>query len=526
MRLVRGSDGSYGYQYVADENKLTEATEALATAQNELYNLDVQEYEDNLDRMYELYTEFINKVKILADDADGFTEADFASLSPFIQEIEGAATRSSELFGNISSSINDIFGNAFSGEALNTKVTEIVGATRTGLAEMASTIATEGLNLDLVMNAILGTIDEATGERTGGFTELWKAAKDELIEVFAGADGEDGLAQIISDLLENALTLGEGENAETVSLEDLLAIDVEARKEEAENYVEDVTETIKQGWDNLTTSVEKYQSAVTSALSLDVEKLYKDYPGLSEIIHDGTVSHADAEVFLDDEMWLGDSFNNTNTLSRATKLAKYFDSLAGDGSTEWQEYVQDAYAQWLASTTPQVPENSSKPFLPPLPSKDAIAFSGEDGYNSTRLEILKWLLNGGGGGTGYMMKHFQAFDTGGYTGEWGPSGRVAMLHEKELVLNKDDTKNILTAVDTIRSISNALNNNMLAALLDKLSAGASAMMAQETTKDMKIEQDVHIEAIFPNVSVAEEIETAFNDIIDMAAERITKNTRG
>lgn len=527
MRLVRGSDGSYGYQYVADENKLTEATEALATAQNELYNLDVQEYEDNLDRMYELYTEFINKVKTLADDADGFTEADFASLSPFIQEIEGAATRSSALFGNISSSINDIFGNAFSGEALNAKVTEIVSATRTGLAEMASTIATEGLNLDLVMNAILGTVDEATGERAGGFTEIWKAAKDELIEVFAGVDGEDGLAQIISDLLENALTLGEGENAEIFSLEDLLAIDVEARKEEAENYVEDVTETIQQGWDNLTTSVEKYQSAVTSALSLDVEKLYKDYPGLSEIIHDGTVSHADAEVFLDDEMWLGDSFNNTDTLNRAIKLAKYFDSLAGNGSTKWQEYVQDAYAQWLASTTPQVPENSSKPFLPPLPSKDAIAFSGEDGYNSTRLEILKWLLNGGGGGgTGYMMKHFQAFDTGGYTGEWGPSGRVAMLHEKELVLNQADTENILTAVDTIRSISNALNNNMLAALLDKLSAGASAMVAQETTKDMKIEQDVHIEAIFPNVSVAEEIEAAFNDIIDMAAERITKNTRG
>jgi len=101
-----------------------------------------------------------------------------------------------------------------------------------------------------------------------------------------------------------------------------------------------------------------------------------------------------------------------------------------------------------------------------------------------------------------------------------------MLHEKELVLNKDDTENILTAVDTIRSISNALNNNMLATLLDKLSASASAMVAQETTKDMKIEQDVHIEAIFPNVSVAEEIEAAFNDIIDMAAERITKNTRG
>jgi len=145
-----------------------------------------------------------------------------------------------------------------------------------------------------------------------------------------------------------------------------------------------------------------------------VEKLYKDYPGLSEIIHDGTVSHADAEVFLDDEMWLGDSFNNTNTLSRATKLAKYFDSLAGDGSTKWQEYVQDAYAQWLASTTPQAPEvSTTRPAHPPLPSIGAIAFSGEDGYNPTRtatedeaVEIFKWLLHSGGGGTGYTMERF------------------------------------------------------------------------------------------------------------------------
>ena len=34
-------------------------------------------------------------------------------------------------------------------------------------------------------------------------------------------------------------------------------------------------------------------------------------------------------------------------------------------------------------------------------------------------------------------KHqYIAYDTGGYTGAFGPEGRLAMLHEKELVLNK------------------------------------------------------------------------------------------
>ena len=32
-----------------------------------------------------------------------------------------------------------------------------------------------------------------------------------------------------------------------------------------------------------------------------------------------------------------------------------------------------------------------------------------------------------------------SYDTGGYTGKWGPEGKLATLHEKELVLNKQDT---------------------------------------------------------------------------------------
>jgi hypothetical protein len=38
------------------------------------------------------------------------------------------------------------------------------------------------------------------------------------------------------------------------------------------------------------------------------------------------------------------------------------------------------------------------------------------------------------------------FNTGGYTGSWGPEGKMAMLHEKEIVLNKTDTANLLESV--------------------------------------------------------------------------------
>ena len=50
----------------------------------------------------------------------------------------------------------------------------------------------------------------------------------------------------------------------------------------------------------------------------------------------------------------------------------------------------------------------------------------------------------------------KSFATGGYTGEWSngdTEGRVAMLHQKELVLNKTDTENMLAAVQAIRDFS-------------------------------------------------------------------------
>jgi hypothetical protein len=49
------------------------------------------------------------------------------------------------------------------------------------------------------------------------------------------------------------------------------------------------------------------------------------------------------------------------------------------------------------------------------------------------------------GYTGWIRQSdLEGFDTGGYTGEWsGAYGKLAMLHEKELVLNKHDTENFL-----------------------------------------------------------------------------------
>lgn len=112
-------------------------------------------------------------------------------------------------------------------------------------------------------------------------------------------------------------------------------------------------------------------------------------------------------------------------------------------------------------------------------------------------------------------KRFKFFDTGGYTGEWGPEGRLAMLHQKEIVLNAHDTENLLTAVDLVRSMATKLEANALATR-QGLAGFASAIIP--TSGGDVLEQNVKIEASFPNATDRNEIEAAFGDLVNLAAQ--------
>jgi hypothetical protein len=110
-----------------------------------------------------------------------------------------------------------------------------------------------------------------------------------------------------------------------------------------------------------------------------------------------------------------------------------------------------------------------------------------------------------------------SFDTGGYTGDWNSlEGKLALLHEKELVLNKEDTNNILEAVDMVRKITQMIDLNALSAgtfMSDILSAATINSSNNET-----LQQEVHITAEFPNATDREEIIAAFDNLTNLAMQ--------
>lgn len=110
----------------------------------------------------------------------------------------------------------------------------------------------------------------------------------------------------------------------------------------------------------------------------------------------------------------------------------------------------------------------------------------------------------------------QKYDTGGYTGEWGQGGKLAVLHQKELVLNASDTANMLDIVNIVRDIVQQIDAQAL------YSRGRRFDLPRIETRAETLEQNVHIEANFPNATSHQEIEQAFDNLINLASQYANK----
>ena len=110
----------------------------------------------------------------------------------------------------------------------------------------------------------------------------------------------------------------------------------------------------------------------------------------------------------------------------------------------------------------------------------------------------------------------EGFASGGYTGEWGPGGKLAMLHQKELILKEGDTENFLASLEVLRDIVKVIDLHAMNAQLGGL-LNSPQYHDYENGKEV-LEQNVHIEANFPEVTDRYEIEAALTSIVNRASQ--------
>ena len=117
---------------------------------------------------------------------------------------------------------------------------------------------------------------------------------------------------------------------------------------------------------------------------------------------------------------------------------------------------------------------------------------------------------------------YNKYAKGGYTGNGSLSKGdhiPALLSSQEYVLNPEDTKNILHAVKVTRDIVQARVNGVLS----NLAAQYLNITPQTGTQQSELKQKVKIEANFPNVQNRTEIEAAFDNLINKAAQYVLKD---
>ena len=468
MRLKRDSQGNYSYEYVADQGNIGEAEQGLAAAQNDLYNFDKDRYQSNLDDMLSAWKDFQEEYKEIVTDVSLSEEQRVANLALLRQQYgqyindktaENAVIRSNLMdsaFADIAAIYQTDVANyqQMADDEKNILMGDLVPAWQSGIQQMADKVAGEGGFIPVCQDAF-EEITEATENYKDELDDMARVAEVDLNDV---KQGVDDLSDSFSDLIEKN--------------NDLL----DRMSQEME-------------------SIEKLKDAVHGLME-EYEDVYEAAKKAASAIHE-TLQMERVDVLNDEDDEDDDEIKTNNTKKYPTprdlSIAKY------------------------GYYDPNMAANSGKNYA----SDESLSNSLH--YNSATGEIesgLEWWLkkkptsSNSGNHTGDIWK-LVPYETGGYTGTWaGNEGKIALLHQKELVLNSNDTKNLLDTITILKSITDSLNGNLFTRMNDIKSG-----FYNNFSNNDELEQNVHMDVSFPNVNSKREIEEALSDLVNLAAQR-------
>ena len=291
-------------------------------------------------------------------------------------------------------------------------------------------------------------------------------------------------------------------------------------------------------WGELEQSVNETVGGALDNTTDSVDELVSAHGDLKDIVEDEVLDALSDEYDAVEEITGAYERQRTSILSAIAAYQQYISAInktiasaASDvpsSETETDEEIDDIEGSTATGddVTPSLSVGG------PVIVKTTATHFTRDGGNGTKMKSFvpggtysvmqiqgnEVLIGRGGVATGWVKKtdlDLVGFDTGGYTGEWGPDGKLGILHEKELILEPGDTENILASVSILRDLIHSIDVQAVYNSLGKglLSPQLSLQSGQET-----LEQNVHIEATFPNVQNHNEIEEAFNNLINTASQ--------
>jgi TP901 family phage tail tape measure protein len=518
MRLRRDSQGNYSYQFVADEDSIAQAQQDLLAVQNSLYNLDKDQYKENLDEIYEYYVEFQEKyVEIMTDMS--LTDEERLERTKLLQEqygdlINGLVEQNEEIRQNLQ-------------ESTFISLEGLYAADAESFEDMT------GMNIEAFRNMT----DEELDVFMNTLVPQWDSGVQHMADVFAGDGGliptcQDAFEQLNETTMDYQNSLDELEEAAGIDFDSMAAgydMNIEAAQELLYanddlilKYMEEI-DAIQAVISNLNDLINEYKAAQQAAIAATeaayafIQAQNAANAAAASAVNGNNYNYSYSAPSVSTTTSSGASSTGSGSSSTSNKASSSSTSTAAT-----EQYKLKVYASQNDSTGYYYTYSGSKESLDSSGVK--IVYVGNEGGDWTHpYEVFKNNRSVGYADSDYWTK----YDTGGYTGEWGSDGKVAMLHQKELVLNADDTKNILSAVNIVRDIASVfdnLNTNILSRLSGLISGLDTSISGISAFSDT-LEQNVHIEANFPNVQSSNEIQDAFNNLVNIASQRAFSTTR-
>ena len=520
MRLRRDSSGNYSYQFVADEEAQTQAQQELADAQNSLYNMDKEELQNKnqeiLDAARELEESMLEYASLGAEQRALLQDEYYAKWEYLKERQQELAGETEFIQVNLAQSTYDSMKTLYDQDAAN--FTNLTDKQKELLNSKHKTYE----ELSLAEQTIVNTQMKPTWE--SALEDMKKAIRDEEDP----KKGLEGAFNTAATNIQNA-TSACADKLEALRLKaeevyQAVAVGKDGKKPYADQWLEkqklqtqeiiNTTTEIRALKTAVDTLAQSWQTVFDNAMdALEKAQEYKEYITKLEADEVGGKTTTSTKTTTKSS-----TTTKTTTKSTTTKKNKLTaDIIDGIAGAIWYW----SPAAWGTGDTRKKRINEK---------------FGSGAYDKVQSYIndhvsgskLKKKFDHSDNYSKYKDYYYSKFDTGGYTGNWsGKDGKMAMLHQKELVLNAKDTENILATVNIVRDMQGMINS-----LNDALSARMSAMLnsvnASNSLFDINsgadLNQHVSIEANFPNVSSRNEIEKAFENLVNMASQHAF-NTR-
>ena len=452
IRLSRDSEGNYGYVYVANEDQVEDAKQAVEDANNDLYNLQLQAT-NNYGQKYIQTAQEMQQALMEAQEITDKTERE-ARINA-IRDQYGTLMDTYKNLYEIGYGATDYLEDAL-------KADSWVYDNYNGIVNNVSN------NLSAFNNYI---------EDANRAWSEWQANTDKIYQLY---DIQGLFNKILPDTQEKVNKNLDDFQTALSAINDVLA----KVHEKLFNFVEAVLPVLEKWIQSTEGTADKMLDNIIYQSTHDTSKdRYENFNKMMQILADkeGLAKGAGYNYYE------GALYSTGGQLGSNAKMAQ-----------TWDMSFNEAQA---------------KDFL----NKGGQYTDGYYGFTSDGK--LMFTLNP----TEEQLKEFKSLvtkaiklDSGGYTGDWTDenSGKLAFLHEKELVLNANDTQNILAVVDSVREMAAAgFLSSLHSASINSSALGASS-----------IAQEVHIDAQFPGVTDRYEIEQAFNNLANRAVQ-YANNTR-